>query len=365
MKTLLLGDVCPTERTNQLYDAKDITTLFGYTSSLFIGNDVNIVNLECAITDSDKGILKFGPNLKACKNTAFTLKELGVNYVGLSNNHIFDFGKKGVLDTIDALNEAGIGYTGFGENYEDSRKNLVIEKDGETLCIIAVCEHEYSYALPNRMGSRPFDEYDTIEDVREAKQKYDRVVVMYHGGKEQCRYPSPRLRKLCRALVRNGADVVLCQHTHCIGCYEYYDDCHILYGQGNFHFTGASFIGPDLLPYWSNSLAVKYNTTSNEIEFVPIVVKGMSIELAKGDEADEIMQSFYKRNDELKTDQWKKGWHDFCISMKDNYYKNVGNAATENSTYHDNHWFGHYLDCEAHTDVFRELFPTANQTNEL
>lgn len=158
---------------------------------------------------------------------------------------------------------------------------------------------------------------------------------------------------------------MVCQHSHCIGCYEYYEDCHILYGQGNFHFAGADFVGPELLPYWSSSLAVKYDTTSNKIEFIPISVKGISIELAKGDEADKIMQSFYKRNNELKTDEWKKGWHNFCVSVKDNYFKNVGNAATENSTYQDNHWFGHYLDCEAHTDVFRELFPTANQTNEL
>ena len=365
MKTLLLGDVCPTAATNPLYDAKDIATLFGCTTSLFAGNDVNIVNLECAITDSDKSILKFGPALKACKNTVYTLKELGVNYCGLSNNHIFDFGKKGAQDTMAALDEAGIGYTGFGKNYEDSRKNLVIEKDGESLCIIAVCEHEYSYALPHRMGSRPYDEYDTIDDVRNAKQKYDRVVVMYHGGKEQCRYPSPRLRKLCRALAKNGADVVLCQHSHCIGCYEFYEDCHILYGQGNFHFAKAEFLTPELEPYWNSSLAVKYDTKTNDIEFIPVAVNGVAIDLANGEQADEIMNGFYNRNEQLKTDEWKKGWHDFCISMKNQYYANVGNAATQNSSYNDNHWFAHYLDCEAHTDVFRELFHTANMTNEI
>lgn len=365
MKTLLLGDVCPTAGTNSLYDAKDINTLFGDTVSLFKENDVNIINLECAVTQSDKSILKFGPALKACKNTVYTLKELGVNYCGLSNNHIFDFGKKGALDTMAALDEVGIKYTGFGKNYEDSRKNLVIQNNGETLCIIAVCEHEYSYALSNRMGSRPYDEYDTIEDVRNAKNMYDRVIVMYHGGKEQCRYPSPRLRKLCRALAKNGADVILCQHSHCVGCYEYYENCHILYGQGNFHFTKAEFLTADMEPYWNSSLAVKYDTKTNEINFIPIAVNDTSVYVAKDDEAEEIMNAFYKRNDELKTDEWKKGWHDFCISMKEQYYTNIGNAATANSTFYDNHWFAHYLDCEAHTDVFRELFKTANMTNEI
>ncbi len=365
MKTLLLGDVCPTQATNPLFDAMDIETLFSDTVSLFKDNDVNIINLECAVTDSDKSILKFGPPLKACKNTVYTLKKLGVNYCGLSNNHIFDHGIKGATDTIEALNEAGITHTGFGINYEDSRKNLIIEKNDEKICIVAVCEHEYSYALPNRMGSRPYDEYDTIEDVRNAKKECDRVIVMYHGGKEQCRYPSPRLRKLCHALARNGADVVLCQHSHCIGCYEFFDDCHILYGQGNFCFAKAQFLSPKMKEYWNNSLAVRYDTKTNEIEFTPLLTENVSIKIAKGEEAKSIMDSFYKRCEELKDDRWKTGWNNFCIEVKETYYDCVCKAATADSTYEENHRFAHFLDCEAHTDVLRELFPTANMTNEI
>lgn len=101
---------------------------------------------------------------------------MGVNYCGFSNNHIFDFGIQGIKDTVDALNRVEIRYTGFGENYNDSRKNLIIEKDGEKVCIIAVSEHEYSYALENRMGSRPYNEYDTIDDIRKAKAESDSVL---------------------------------------------------------------------------------------------------------------------------------------------------------------------------------------------
>ena len=74
------------------------------------------------------------------------------------------------------------------------------------------------------MGSRPFDCYDTIADVREAKANADKVIVIYHGGKENCRYPSPRMRKLTHALVDAGADVVACQHSHCIGFFEDFCD---------------------------------------------------------------------------------------------------------------------------------------------
>jgi len=356
MKTLLLGDISPTMVTSPLYEKEDINTLFGDALSLFENKDLILANLECAITDSDVPIKKFGPPLKAPYNTAKVLKALGINYVGLSNNHIFDFGIKGIEDTKKALNDFGITYTGFGENYDDSRKNLVIEKDGEKISIITVCEHEYSYALEDRMGSRPWDEFDTLEDIRNAKKESDRVIVTYHGGKEECRYPSPRLLKLCRAMAKAGADVVLCQHSHCIGCYENYEGCHILYGQGNFHFVKTKVLPPEKVEYWTTAFATSYDTKTNEIEFLPIHSLDDRIELAKGSFKDEVMSAFNLRNEELKNGNWKKGWHDFCKSKEESYKEVILGGNLDN--------FAHYLDCEAHTDVWRELYPTWNHTNE-
>ena len=67
MKTLLLGDLCPTLVTNSIFEKGDTDALFGDTQQLFEGNDINIVNLECALTESDKEIKKYGPALKATK----------------------------------------------------------------------------------------------------------------------------------------------------------------------------------------------------------------------------------------------------------------------------------------------------------
>lgn len=350
MKTLLLGDVCPTEYTAPLFDKGDIKTLFNDVASLFEGNDVNLINLECAITESENRIEKFGPNLKAPLGTAATLKALGVTHAGLSNNHIFDFGREGARDTVSALDRVGIAYTGFGENYDDSRKNLVIEKNGEKITFITVCEHEYSYALPDRMGARPFDVFDTIEDIRDAKATSDRVIVTYHGGKEQCEYPSPRLLKVCHAMARAGADVILCQHSHCIGCYELYQNTHILYGQGNFH-----FVKPTDAYGWHTALAVKYDSLTHKIEFIAHENTDYGVKLSDN---PEIMAGFNARSRSLLDGSWKNGWHEFCLSKEESYKNAIHNASEKPKK------FGHYLDCEAHTDVWRELYPTANLTNE-
>ena len=160
-------------------------------------------------------------------------------------------------------------------------------------------------------------------------------------------------------MVRNGADIVLCQHSHCIGAYEQFEGCHILYGQGNFHFTRVG-----VNECWHTSLAVEYDTVAHTVTFTPIRAYGDRIRLAKGAEAATIMAEFAARNRSLLTDEWKAGWHAFCESVKPTYLGVLAHTALEESCEKDNALFGHFLDCEAHTDVWRELFPTYNQTNE-
>ena len=359
MKTLFFGDVCPTMVTGPLFRQKRREELFADVPSVIEGHDFVFANLECALTEHDGAIKKFGPALKAPSETAEVLKNLGVNCCGLSNNHVFDYGVQGMEDTLKALGNAGLSYTGFGKDYEDSRRNHIVSDGEERVCVIAVCEHEYSYALEDRMGSRPYDEYDTMEDIREAKKKYDRVVVIYHGGKEYCQYPSPRLYRLCHAMARNGADAVLCQHSHCIGTYEYYHDCHILYGQGNFH-----FVKPNDSLIWHTGLIVTYDTKAHAMDFVPIRAGEKGISLAVGEDRENILEAFANRNEKMLNGEWKQGWHEFCQSVKDKYMECIAGAGREDSSEYDNHFFAHFLDCEAHTDVWRELFPSFNLTNE-
>ena len=92
-------------------------------------------------------------------------------------------------------------------------------------------------------------------------------------------------------MVRNGADVVICQHIHCIGSYENYEGGHILYGQGNFHFVWQhDFEG------WHTSLAVHYDTKTNKIEFTPIKNTENCIRIADIAEKEKLLNEFEARN---------------------------------------------------------------------
>lgn len=347
MKLSICGDVSTTYSA-ELFRSLDMKALFGDVPSVFSDSDRVLVNLECALTEKETPINKKGPNLKGPLETADALLKMGATDCAISNNHIMDYGIPGVCDTKEKLASLGLNYTGFGENYEDSRKNLIMEHNGKKIAIIAVCEHEYCYALPDRMGARPYDPYDTIEDVHKAKSECDHVIVLYHGGKEQSLYPSPRLRKLCRAMVSFGADAVLCQHSHCIGCYEEYKGGHILYGQGNFHFTGRW----NDHPHWQSGLIVHLDINDKvNISFDPVVVRDLGIDLAKGEEYNNIMSAFDEQCKNLHNGVWLEKWDEFCQSTKERYLGNISRAFTDNAEEADNELFCGRMHCEAHKDV--------------
>lgn len=360
MKILIGSDIVPTALSEQLFIKQDVQTLFGDVYKHIQEADRTVVNLECALTTTEGAIKKFGPALKADPKCADALKKVGVTDVMLSNNHVFDFGVQGLKDTIANLERVGLPYSGVGENEMDARKPYVIEQDGKKIGFINVCEHEYSYALPDRMGANAFDPFITMQDIRALKKQTDYVIVLYHGGKELCQYPSPRLRNLSHEMVLCGADVVVAQHSHCIGCYEEFEGAHIVYGQGNFHFCWQN-----RAPLWDDALLIELDITDKVgIKFIPITTTSDRIDVAKGEKGEEILSSFASRNEELKSGKWKDGWHAFCESVEASYKKVLKGLEQEDTLEKQTQKFAHYLDCEAHTDVWRELFPTWNTTNE-
>lgn len=120
--------------------------MFGSVLSVIKDHDEVIINLECPLTNSNGRIIKTGPNLKASPKIVESLKKAGISIAALANNHIMDFGKLGLSDTIDSLSSNGIAYLGAGENSIEANKPLILEDDDKSIAIVAYAEHEYSIA---------------------------------------------------------------------------------------------------------------------------------------------------------------------------------------------------------------------------
>ena len=190
---LICGDLCPTKDTEHLFKKEDEKGLFNNVLPEFLKSDVLIGNLEFPLIDNGEGIKKAGPVLKGKSNYIQVLKNAGFNVLGLANNHIKDCGEKGVLNTLAVCKENTIDTVGAGENLEQAKKPLIIEKNGWKIGLLAFAEQEFNIATKTTAGANYLDPYEDFDAIKNLKEQVDYVIVLYHGGVEYYPYPSPLL----------------------------------------------------------------------------------------------------------------------------------------------------------------------------
>lgn len=321
MKTisfLIAADLVPTESNFDLFMSGNIDALIGPDLKKVLEDaDFRIFNLETPLTDEVKPITKCGPNLIAPTETINGIKALNPTLFGLANNHILDQGEQGLFSTIKVLKNANIAFLGAGANLEQASRPYVIERESVRIGIYACTEHEFSIATENSSGTNPFDPLESLDHIHALKAECDFVIVLYHGGKEHYRYPSPYLQKVCRKIVQKGADLVICQHSHCIGCFEEYEGSTIIYGQGNFIFDY------DDSEFWQTSLLLKvFISDKLSVEFIPICKKDNHISLANAEEKEDVLNLFFERSRQIiSPDFVANEYRKFCADNGENYLR--------------------------------------------
>ena len=294
MYFLIGADFVPTKCNLELFVNGNKNKLIGdeLISAMEMAS-FRIFNLETPLVDIENPIIKQGPNLSAPTQAVNGYSAVGVNLFTLANNHILDQGTQGLESTIETLNKNGIYHLGAGQNLDAASKPFIFEFEEKKIGVYACAEHEFSIASDKCPGANPFDPLWSLDHIAELKRQVEYVIVLYHGGKEHYRYPSPYLQKTCRRLIDKGADLVVCQHSHCIGCEEEYKDGRIIYGQGNFIFDDSDE------ECWRTGLLIRVNADFG-IEYIPFVKNEGGIIIAKGDERLNILEGFAERSNQIK-----------------------------------------------------------------
>jgi poly-gamma-glutamate synthesis protein (capsule biosynthesis protein) len=295
MSIIIGADIVPTQSNMDLFSNGDVITLLGNELlSLWNAADMRIFNLEVPLCDKEEPIAKCGPNLIAPTSTIKGIKALNPSLITLANNHILDQGIQGLKSTQDILDRNEIPFVGIGDKLGEASKPYIFQRDGLKIGVYACAEHEFSIVTQNMPGVNPFDTLESLDHIVALKAECDYVIVLYHGGKEHYRYPSPYLQKVCRKMVQKGANLVVCQHSHCIGCYENYQSSTIVYGQGNFLFDYSDS------EFEKTSLLIKVSISDKvQIDYIPIVKTGNGVRLAVGQAAEDIPIAFHKRSSEI------------------------------------------------------------------
>lgn len=242
MKILVAGDFVPFNRLESLITSKRYEVVFDEVRSLVKNADFSIVNFECPVVKGgEKSIEKIGPNLQCSEQGMEAIKWAGFHCVTLANNHLYDYGDKGVSNTLEACKKYGMDSVGGGMNLEEASKVFYKTIENRTLAIVNCCEHEFSIATSSTAGSNPLNPIQQFYSIKEARKHADWVLVIVHGGHEHWQLPSPRMKETYRFFVNAGADAVVNHHQHCFSGYEIYNGKPIFYGLGNFCFDKPGY----------------------------------------------------------------------------------------------------------------------------
>lgn len=310
---LICGDLCVLPETAALFESGNATGLFKGLMEPFRQADLLIGNLEFPLTDIGQGITKCGPVLQGKTTCLDVFTAAGFDLLGLANNHIRDCGDEGVLSTLAACCQAGIVTVGAGADAAAARKPVLVERLGWKIGIMAFAEHEFNAAAENCAGANLFDPYESLDDIRALRKECDYLILLYHGGIEHYVYPSPLLQKKCRKMVECGADLVLCQHSHCVGTAESYSGGTIVYGQGN---TVFGHRAND--PEWNAGLLLRISLAEKAqrkatIEYLPILAGRPGVDLMPAEQAKKVLQDFLWRSQEIANNRFvQNSWQDFC-----------------------------------------------------
>ena len=166
------------------------------------------------------------------------MHKLGIRYVNLANNHVMDFGEKGLLRLMETLDDIRVQYFGAGRTYSEAMKPVLVSMNGVRLGLIG-----FSWKPIESVGATQAKagvalippENKLCDAVADLRRDCDHVVVSFHWGYEYERYPLPLHRKLAHAVVDAGASVVIGHHPHVYQGAESYKGGIIYYSLGNFY----------------------------------------------------------------------------------------------------------------------------------
>ena len=217
------GDIMLDRFMRQAVDRDGIRRVFIPLLRLLDGNDVTLANLEGPFTD-------FAPKPAKPDNLQFTfdpriapsLAAYGFSALSLANNHTGNFGQKGLQSTRAYLNAAHIAH--FGDPDNATSLSAIATIRGKRIGFVGF----------NRLFQKSADA--VLAEIRALRAGTDTVIVMPHWGNEYMPIPSENQKKLGRAFIDAGADIVLGSHPHVMQPIEEYGNGIIFYSLGNFVF---------------------------------------------------------------------------------------------------------------------------------
>ena len=262
--------------------------------------DLRIVNLETAVTMAGRPWPK-GINYRMDPKNIACLTAAGLDCCVLANNHVLDWGREGLAETLETLDAAGIATAGAGRNAVEAEAPAILPLPGGGRVLV------YAFAAPS--AGAPADWAATAERsgvnflaappraaavalaerIRRDREPGDIVVLSLHSGSNWGFDVADADRAFARRLVESGVDVLFGHSSHHAKAIEIHNRRPIFYGTGDFlnDYEGIGIRDP-----YRDDLVLLYlcrigsaNGRLDRLDMVPFRIRKFRLNAASGDDA--------------------------------------------------------------------------------
>ncbi len=301
-----VGDVLPGRGVDHLLlEGKNgISHVFGDTLSILRKQDLLLGNLEGPLTTRGTPITK-AYTFRFPPAVLRVLKKVGFKYFSLTNNHIWDFGEVGLLDTLHAFQTFGMGTSGIGRSIEEARVPWkFIPEGGRAVRILSMGAYPPEQSgfdgklVASVRNDRPgilWAQEETLQSLHDWIGEGGFNILMVHGGYEWASTPHHDQVYLYRKFIDTGADIVFGSHPHVVQGMEVYRGKLIFYSLGNFLFPGM-----DGTSGGEESILVSCGVYAGKVRYVevyPLRLQGPTVRL---DPSKDTLKRFYQLSRALR-----------------------------------------------------------------
>ena len=250
VKLAVVGDImCHDEQLNNFYDKSsdsyDFTPQFSSIKPYLADADYTIGNLEFVLGGKAMGYSGY-PMFNGPDAYAKAIKDAGVDFLSTANNHCNDRREKGLLQTLQTLDELGFDHAGTYASQQDRDSVFVNEINGVKFAFLSYTYGTNGIAVPagKEYQVNLISEELLKSDIAAARAlNPDFVVVIPHMGNEYETAPKQVFKNWVSLMLDAGADIILASHPHVLQPAEFRTiqnpdgterRCFVIYSLGNF-----------------------------------------------------------------------------------------------------------------------------------
>ena len=180
---LVAGDWAPIRAFDPVVRANP-EAVYGDLLPLMREADLRIVNCECALTTVATPVWKSGAVFKGAPEHVDGLTAVPFDVACLANNHVLDYGVRGLADTLGLLARHGVQTTGAGLTEADAYAPLSVRAGGVCVHVVNFSEGEDLTAARGGPGVFGWDIARVTDLVRRCKRRGGVVIAIGHCGLE-------------------------------------------------------------------------------------------------------------------------------------------------------------------------------------